>query len=158
MTRALELLAMALCAVFAWVASGTAVEHALARVAGSSLPEIRSVAQVQRETLQAVLIFAGGVVALMLGRLTSLMRGKYNITSPLILPATCAAAALGLALQMGFGDPLHWRLWPGPEFAKGFAIAALLGALVLLLPTDPVGLTKRFHAVLPFLMVAVFVA
>jgi hypothetical protein len=40
---------------------------------------VRSVAQVHREALQAVLIFAGGIVALMLGRLTSLMRGKNNI-------------------------------------------------------------------------------
>src|SRR5438093_8048875 len=59
---------------------------------------------------------------------------------------------------MGYGDPLHRTLWPGPEFAKGVGLAGGAAAVILLLPWDPVALTGPLHAVLPALMVAVFVA
>lgn len=145
-------------AVLAWLGSDAAVRHALERVGGITAPETRTAADVQAQALQAVLIFAAGVAALIIGRLVSARRGRVNVPAPVILPAVCLAAAMGLALQMGYGDPLHWQFWPGPEFARGFALAAFIGTVVLVLPVDPVGLTRPFHAVLPVLMVAVFVA
>src|SRR6185503_15073710 len=117
-----------------------AVHHALAKAAEITAPETRTAADVQAQALQAVLIFSAGVLALIIGRAVSLV------------------AAMGLALQIGYGDPLHWQFWPGPEFARGFALAAFIGTVILVLPVDPVRLTRPFHAVLPVLMVGVFVA
>lgn len=158
MTLVLELLAMAAVAGLAWLGTDAAVQHAIARAAEVSAPETRTAAEVQAAALRGVLFFAIGTAALMVSRAISARRGRVNVPAPFILPATCAAAAMGLAVQMGYGDPLHWRFWPGPEFATGFLLASLIGALVLVLPADPVALTRPFHAVLPVLMVLVFVA
>jgi cell division protein FtsW (lipid II flippase) len=158
MTLALEILAMIGAAVLAWLGSDAAVTHALQRAAAIAAPETRTAADVQAQALQAVLVFAAGVAALVIGRTLSARRGRVNVPSPVILPAMCLAAALGLSVQMGYGDPLHWQFWPGPEFARGFALAAFIGTVVLVLPVDPVGLTRPFHAVLPVLMVGVFIA
>ena len=157
MSLLLELLAMGAMAVLAWLGSDAAVQHAIAKALHNTAPETRTAAQVHAEAMKGALVFALGVVALMIGRYVSARRGRVNVPAPVILPATVAAATLGLVLQMGYGDPLHWEFWPGPEFATGFMLAALIGALVLVLPADPVSLTRPFHAVLPFLMVAVFV-
>jgi cell division protein FtsW (lipid II flippase) len=154
----LELLAMAAAAALAWLGSQAAVQHALQRAAELSAPETRTALVVQEQARQAALVFAAGVAALAAGRIVSARRRRSRLGAALILPAVCAAAAIGLSLQVGYGDPLHGEFWPGPEFAKGFALAALMGALALALPVDPVGLTRPFHAALPFLMVAVFVA
>jgi cell division protein FtsW (lipid II flippase) len=158
MSLVVEILAMVATIMFAWLGSDAAARHALVRAAEISAPETRTAADVQAQTLQAVLVFAAGVVALIIGRVVSARRGRVNVPAPVILPAMCAAAAMGLALQVGYGDPLHWQFWPGPEFARGFALAAFIGTLLLVLPVDPVALTRPFHAVLPVLMVAVFVA
>src|SRR5687767_6523470 len=133
----LELVAMAVVAVMAWLGADASLQHAIAKGAEVAAPEVRSAAHLRAEALRGVLLFAGGVAVLMVGRFVSARRGRVNITAPFILPATCAAAMMGFTLQMGYGDPLHWTFWPGPEFAKGFALAALLGALVLVLPRDP---------------------
>jgi cell division protein FtsW (lipid II flippase) len=158
MSLAFEILALVATVVLAWLGSDAAVTHALAKGAAISAPETRTAAAVQAQALQGVLVFAAGVAALIVGRVLSARRGRVNVPAHLVLPAMCAAAAMGLALQMGYGDPLHWQFWPGPEFARGFALAAFIGTVLLVLPVDPVGLTRPFHAVLPFLMVAVFVA
>ena len=158
MSLALEVLAMIATAALAWLGSDAAVRHALAKAAEVSAHETRSVADIHAQALQAAVLFGVGVLALILGRLVSARRGRVNVPAPLILPALCLAAALGLMLQMGYGDPLHWQFWPGPEFARGFALAAFIGTLLLVLPVDPVALTRPFHAVLPVLMVGVFIA
>jgi cell division protein FtsW (lipid II flippase) len=157
-TLFLELVAMLATALLAWAGTDAAVAHALAKGAGSTAAATRTAAEVHAEALRGIITFAAGVAALTLGRFVSARRGRVNVPAPVILPAMCAAAALGLALQMGYGDPLHWQFWPGPEFAKGFGLAALAGTVILVLPWDPVALTRPFHAVLPVLMVAVFVA
>ena len=88
-------------------------------------------------------MFGAGVLALIIGRFVSARRGRVNVPAPVILPAMCAAAVLGLALQMGYGDPLHWQFWPGPEFARGFALAALIGLWVTLRSTDYGAIARR---------------
>jgi len=153
-----ELLAMAAAGALGWLGGRAAVEHVLAKGAELGGEDLRSAADVHALALRASLYFAAGIVALIVGRLVSARRGQVSVPAPLILPALCAAVAIGFSIQMGYGDPLHRAGWPGPAFAKGFAIAGAAGAVVLLLPWDPVALTGPFHAVLPALMVAAFVA
>jgi cell division protein FtsW (lipid II flippase) len=158
MALVIELLVMAALGALGWLGGQSSVAHALAKAAAISTTEVRTVAEIHAHAQRAGLFFAGGIAALILGRLISARRGLVNIPSPVILPATCAALAIGFALQMGYGDPVHRTLWPGPEFAKGIALAGGVGAVILMLPWDPVALTGPLHAVLPALMVAVFVA
>src|SRR6185295_19339453 len=157
-TLFIELVALLATALLAWAGTDAAVAHAIAKGAESTAAATRTAAEVHAQALRGTITFAAGVVGLALGRFVSARRGRVNVPAPVILPAMCAAAALGLALQMGYGDPLHWQFWPGPEFAKGFGLAALAGTVILLLPWDPVALTRPFHAALPVLMVGVFVA
>jgi cell division protein FtsW (lipid II flippase) len=158
MALLIELLTMAALGALGWLGGRSGVEHALAKAAAISADEVRTADQVHAQTLRAGLFFAAGIAALILGRLVSARRGRVNVPAPLIMPATCAALAIGFALQMGYGDPIHRMLWPGPEFAKGIALAGGAAAVILMLPWDPVALTGPLHAVLPALMVAVFVA
>ena len=154
----IELLVMAALGALGWLGGRAGIAHALAKGAAVTASEVRTPDEVHAQAVRAGLYFAAGIAALVLGRLVSARRGRVNIPSPLIMPATCAALAIGFALQMGYGDPLHRMLWPGPEFAKGVALAGVAGAIVLLLPWDPVDMTGPLHAALPALMVAVFVA
>ena len=158
MALLIELLVMAALGALGWLGGQSAVAHALAKAAAISATEVRTVEQIHAQTQRSCVFFAAGIAALILGRLVSARRGVVNIPSPLIMPATCAALAIGFALQMGYGDPLHRTLWPGPEFAKGVGLAGGAAAVILMLPWDPVALTGPLHAVLPALMVGVFVA
>src|SRR5437773_1632903 len=148
---------MAALGALGWLGGQSAVAHALAKAAAISATEVRTVEQIHAQTQRSCVFFAAGIAGLILGRLVSARRGVVNIPSPLIMPATCAALAIGFALQMGYGDPLHRTLWPGPEFAKGVGLAGGAAAVILMLPWDPVALTGPLHAVLPALMVGVFV-
>jgi cell division protein FtsW (lipid II flippase) len=158
MALLIELLATAIIAGLGALAANAAVAHALAKGLELGGPEVRTAAEVQATALRATVYFLGGVAVMMLGRFVSARRGRNNIAAHGILPATVAAIAIGFALQIGYGDPLHRNLWPGLEFARGVALAGLAAALVLVLPRDPVALTGPFHAVLPALIVVVFVA
>jgi cell division protein FtsW (lipid II flippase) len=154
----IELLVMAAFGALGWLGGSAAVQHALAKGAEAGGTEIRTAAEIQAQALRSSLYFAAGILALLVGRFVSARRGRVSIPSPFIMPATCAALAFGFALQMGYGDPLHRTLWPGLEFARGVALAGAVGALVLLFPRDPVEMTAPLHAVLPALIVLVFVA
>src|SRR6185436_4006012 len=68
------------------------------------------------------------------------------------------AAGVGVALQMGYGNPLTHQFWPGPAFAQGILIAAALAAVIIVLPRDPVEITAPVEFLLPFLMLATFIA
>jgi len=119
---------------------------------------IRSIEEVREAARLGYLMFAAGVGALALARFISLKRGRGNIFSPFVLPAAMMAAGIGLALQMGYGNPLTHQFWPGPPFAQGILIAAALGALIIVLPRDPVEITAPVEMALPFLMLATFIA
>ena len=132
---------MAAFGALGWLGGRSGVEHALAKAAAITADEVRTADQIHAQAVRAGLFFAAGIAALMLGRLVSARRGRVNVPAPLIMPATCAALAIGFALQMGYGDPIHRMLWPGPEFAKGIALAGGAAAVILMLPWDPVALT-----------------
>ena len=89
---------------------------------------IRSIEEVQQAARMGYLMFAAGVGALALARFISLKRGRGNVFAPFVLPTAMMAAGIGLALQMGYGNPLTHQFWPGPAFAQGILIAAALSA------------------------------
>ena len=62
-------------------------------------------------------------------------RGQH-IPTALLLPSLATAMALGLCVQLGYGNPFA-RAWPGPEFATGILFACLGGAAIMLSPLDP---------------------
>ncbi len=119
---------------------------------------LRSIEEVQQAARMGYLMFAAGVGALALARFISLKRGRGNVFAPFVLPATMLAAGIGLALQMGYGNPLTHQFWPGPAFAQGILIAAALSALIIVLPRDPVEIAAPVEMLLPFLMLATFIA
>ncbi|HUG53676.1 MAG TPA: FtsW/RodA/SpoVE family cell cycle protein, partial [Vicinamibacteria bacterium] len=119
---------------------------------------IRSLQDVQEAARTGYLMFLASVGSLALARFISLKRGRGNIFSPFVLPAAMMAAGLGLALQMGYGNPLTHRFWPGPQFAQGILIASALAALIIILPRDPVEITAPAEPALPVLMILTFVA
>src|ERR1700720_42799 len=112
MALLIELLVMAAIGALGWLGGQSGVAHALAKAAAITATEVRTAEEIHAHAQRAGLFFAAGIAAL-------------------ILPATCAALAIGFALQMGYGDPLHRALWPGLEFAKGIALAGGVGAVVL---------------------------
>jgi cell division protein FtsW (lipid II flippase) len=154
----LELLGMAVIAALGALGARAGVGHALAKAAELGGTEVRTAAEVQATALTATLYYLGGMAALILGRLVSGRRGRVNIPAHGILPATVGAIAMGFALQMSYSDPLHRRLWPGPDFAHGVALAGVIAAIVLLLPRDPVALAAPLYGVLPVVIVGVFIA
>ena len=97
----------------------------------------------------AALKFALGVVLVSGARVVSLRRGVNNIPAPALMPAVFWAAALGLLVQLGYGDPLHAIRWPGPAFANAVLIASGVAALILLFPKEPEELIDRFRNLLP---------
>jgi cell division protein FtsW (lipid II flippase) len=154
----IELLGMAVIAALGALGAQAGVTHALAKAAELGGTEVRTAAEVQAETLTSIFYYLGGIAAVILGRLVSGRRGRVNIGAHGILPATVAAIAIGFALQMSYGDPLHRSLWPGPDFARGIALAGLIAGVLLLLPRDPVSLVTPVYGALPVLIVGVFIA
>jgi cell division protein FtsW (lipid II flippase)/cell division protein FtsI/penicillin-binding protein 2 len=153
-----EMIVFAIVTALTWFGVDAAVTGALAKGGEMGAAGVRTVAEVQAQAQRGFLMYAGGVVALAMARLVSARRGHGDIHVPLLLPAACAAAGMGLALQMGYGNPLTRQVWPGPDFALGFLMASLLGGIFLALPKDPVEVTQPLQPILPFLMIGSFFA
>jgi cell division protein FtsW (lipid II flippase) len=153
----IEMSLFALVAVAGYFGVNAAV-HAATVKAQAAATGIRSLEDVEAAARVGYMMFAGGVGALALARFVSLKRGVGNIFSPFVMPAACMAAGIGLSLQMGYGNPLTHQFWPGPQFAQGILIAAALGAIVIILPRDPVEIGAPIEMAIPVLMLATFVA
>ena len=153
-----ELIVFAIVAALTWLGVDAAVTGALAKGGELGATGVRTVADIESQATRGFLLYAAGVFALAMARVVSARRGHGDIRVPLLLPAACAAAGIGLALQMGYGNPLIRQVWPGPDFALGFLMAALLGGLVLALPRDPVEVTQPLQPLRPALMIGSFFA
>ena len=135
-----------------------AAVHAATVKAEAAAAGMRSLEEVEAAARTGYIMFLAGVGALAFARFVSLKRGRGNIFSPFVMPAAAMAAGIGLALQMGYGNPLTHPFWPGPAFAQGILVACLLSALVIILPRDPVEVMAPVEMALPIVMVATFVA
>ncbi|MES2638193.1 MAG: FtsW/RodA/SpoVE family cell cycle protein [Myxococcota bacterium] len=128
-----ELALLLLVALAGWFGAGFAIEGTLATAAARA--QTGDAVLVRAAGDQAALWFAGGLVLLAVARgATGLRRGQH-IRTPLLLPAVGAAAALGLVVQLGYGNPFRAD-WPGPGFAQGVFYGCLAAAAILAVPGD----------------------
>jgi len=96
-----------------------------------------SVAEVETIATRAYLQWAAGIGLLLIGRWRSLARRGRHLMLPGMLPALTAVLALGLCVQMAYGNPVNPDLlWPGPPFAAGCLLACAAGFFVLVAPVE----------------------
>jgi cell division protein FtsW (lipid II flippase) len=155
----IEMLLLAVIGVLAWLGVDQSVTQMLDKAAavGGKWEVIRQPADVRAAVTPALLQFLAGLVLLGGARFWSVRRGHGNVGVPLLVPAVSAAVAIGFCMQMGYGNAVHRQFWGGPEFAQGWLMAAALGALILLLPRDPVDLLAPLQWMLPVIMIGAFV-
>lgn len=111
----------------------------------------REAAAVLSAAKSAGLTWAGGIAAMMLGRLVGGWRSRgHGIAAPLLVPCVAAMTGLGLMLQWGYSDPLHAvsRFYYGPGFAPGVLYGGILAGLAMAIPWDPARLAVRLRVVI----------
>ena len=159
MTRAplfIEVALIALIGVLAWTVTDVAVEGTLAAAAFRG--QTGDALTVQAAAHEARAWFVAGLGVLAAVRLaTGWLRRGQDLPSPLLFPAALAASTLGLAVQLGYGNPFRAD-WPGPEFASGVAIGCAVAAAILLVPGDLPAMIARFHGPLAGAGLALLVA
>jgi cell division protein FtsW (lipid II flippase) len=124
----------AVCAIGAsWAVDGTIAASTLRL----GVDATRDVAAVEVSGRSAALWFAGGATLLAAVRVaTGLTRKGRDLPAPMLLPAAMAAAALGLIVQLGYGNPFNPDKWKGPPFAQGIFVASCVASAILALPGD----------------------
>ena len=126
-----------------------AVDRSLEQAALRSGELFRTAEEVEDATRLALVAFTVGALALFLGSVVGRWRsGNRAIPIPLLLPALIGATGLGLALQMGYGDPLRGPGWPGPGFAGGVMMGGIVGGLIFAVPWDWEDVANRLRHVL----------
>jgi cell division protein FtsW (lipid II flippase) len=140
----------------AWVAGPVAAAWlARAAIAGSVAsargagPAGRSTDEVLAAADTAIASYLAGVAALAVARAWSAWRGRGNIAAPLLLPALATAVGLGVAVQMGYGDPVHYGGFPGRDAGRDALLALGAAAALLGQPwVDPVDAVRRTQRLL----------
>jgi len=114
-----------------------ALDAALLSAGDRSGEPLRTVDEVRSAGLGASVQYAIGALILLGGSRAGRLRAPGGaIAVPFLVPATVAAVGLGLALQVGYGDPLRGPGWSGPGFASGFLLGSVVGAAILAAPRD----------------------
>ncbi|MEE8523149.1 MAG: FtsW/RodA/SpoVE family cell cycle protein [Thermoanaerobaculia bacterium] len=142
----LELIAVA--AIVALTVFGSldaSITTVLARAAERSGEVLREGPAVLVAARQAGFMYAGGIAAMTVGRLLACRRQPATVTVHLMMPAVALATGLGLALQWGYADPLHAKVWTAPGFAEGVLYGGVIAGLVMVLPWDPGTWTVRLR-------------
>ncbi|MFZ5480573.1 MAG: hypothetical protein ACOZNI_27670, partial [Myxococcota bacterium] len=150
-----ELVLFALVALAGWVGAGWAVEGAIASAGFRDLTG--DAAAVQAAGRAAAGWFVGGVGVVALARVATSFRKGRHVHVPVLLPACFGAAGLGLAVQLGYGNPFSAN-WPGPAFGVGVFVAGCVGAAILAVPGDVAAWISRGRHALGLGAVGVFVA
>ena len=149
----LEIGLLVLVGVLGAIGSNLAVDGVLAASAlrGSTGDHAAVLASGHTATLQWI-----AAIALLIGaRAVASRRRGDHIPTPLLLPSLAAAMALGLCVQLGYGNPYSAN-WPGPAFASGVLLGCVAGAVVLLSPLDPGDWVPRVRWPLGGAVVAIF--
>src|SRR5262245_13467888 len=100
------MLAYLIVAAGAWLGIQAGIENSALKADVAQATTVRSLADVSAGARTAYFLLLGGLAALALARYVSVRRGRGNIRAPLLMPAAAAAAAMGIALQIGYGNPL----------------------------------------------------
>ncbi|HHO49535.1 MAG TPA: hypothetical protein ENK18_01390 [Deltaproteobacteria bacterium] len=130
-------------------AADLALDRSLEQAALRTGELLRTPEEVQDAGRMGLIYFSIGAVVLFVGSVIGRWRTAARaIPIPLLLPATIGAAGLGLALQMGYGDPLRGPGWPGPTFAGGVMIGGIIGGCIFATPWDWERVAGRLRYVL----------
>lgn len=154
-----ELALYAVVAVAGWLGARATIAGTLA--AAGFRGDVGDAGAVRLAGDHAALWFVGGVVLVAVVRAATAFRQGRHIRTPLLLPAVLGAVALGLCVQLGYGNPFRAD-WPGPPFAHGAFLGCAVAAAVLALPGDLSALLSRARwalaggAALLFLALAAF--
>lgn len=134
MILAIELLLLLAVALLGWAGAKVAIQQSLD--AAALRGQVGDPGGPLAAAEAAGAWFVGAVVVVAAARTVASRRRGAHLPVPWLFPAALAAAAMGLAVQLGYGSP--WRSdWPGPEFGPGVFYGALCAAVILLLPGDP---------------------
>lgn len=150
-----ELALYALVAVLGGLAGYAAVSGTLASAAARGIPG--DTATVEALGHEAVAWWLGGVLIIALARALATRRPGRHIAAFWMLPSALAATGLGLAVQLGYGNPFRAD-WPGPGFGMGVCLASVVAAVVVLFPWDPAALFRRGHIAIGASVVLLFAA
>ncbi|MCP4661614.1 MAG: FtsW/RodA/SpoVE family cell cycle protein [bacterium] len=137
-----------------------AVAGALTGAAERSGDLMREAPAVLEAARRAGWMYAGGIGAMMLGRLIATWRRPGTIRVHLAMPAVALAAGLGLILQWGYADPLHASaaFFTAPGFAPGVLYGGLIAGLLMAVPWDPAFWADRLRLLVAGLAVAALIA
>lgn len=152
-------MALAGAAVAAWLGCHHASEAWQTRAAelarpGPAADELRAAA------LAASAWFSAGVGVLAVSRWVAARRARDPLPAAFLLPALTWACALGLVVQQGTLELARGHLLapPGQEYARGFCLATVGAAAILLVPLDLERVLTRFQHLLALAIVAIFLA
>lgn len=150
-----ELILLALVALAGAVGATRAVDNTLASAAIRGV--IGEAGTVQALGTESANWFIAAVAVVAAARAIVSRRRGQHIASPLLFPAALGAAALGLVVQLSYGNPYRAD-WPGPAYAQGVFVAALVAAAITLFPWDPAELLRRGRLPLAGGVVVLFLA
>ncbi len=147
---------LALIAVLGAIGANFAVHGVLGAAAlrgltGPGLDSAGVLAAGQRAQIEWV----AAVALLVVARVIASRRRGTHIPTPILLPAVATAMALGLCIQLGYGNPFS-KDWPGPDFANGILLASIVGSAILLSPLDPGEWIPRLRWPLAAFVVGIF--
>ncbi len=163
-----EAASYALAVAIVWILGRFAAAAFVARAAELGADVVPEAAEVEAIARRAAALFTAGIVALAAGRHASLRRSRDPLFAGLALPATLGAALLGFAVHLGTVDTVVRGadgsratvvLPPSAAtFAEGFALGALLAAVVLASPLDLAAFAQRARHAVAATIALVFVA
>lgn len=140
------------------------VDRALT-IDGAVLP---SLVEAGARARRASFLFGTGVFVLAAARLWGLMRRRDPMSVPLLVPAAAGTCLLGLAVHHATVETarrtvdgarrLVVLLPTDAPFAEGFAIGAVVAALLLVVPAEPSTIVRRLRVPIALTIVGTFVA
>ncbi len=77
-------------------------------------------------------MWATGIGLLFLGRSLNFRASRESITSSLLIPGVATCTAIGLVLQLGYGDPIHHRHLYSDGFGGGVMLAGAATSVLFL--------------------------
>jgi len=152
----LVVLILAAFCVFGFI--DTAVDQSLVRAAATAGDAFSGAAEVRATAATSSWMYAGGIMALLVGRILAVRGQPRNISMPLIVPAVTLLTGIGLALHWGYADYANGRFLYAPSYAQGVLWGGLIAAFVMVIPWDPAWWAERTRVLLGLGAVGVMVA
>lgn len=105
------------------------------------------------------MVWAGGILALLVGRFVALRgRRRRHIRVPLLVPSIAWMSGFGLILHWAYQDVRLADTLRAPVFAQGVLLGGLAAAALMIVPVDPARWIRRFAGTLALVAVALLVA